>query len=61
MAKLRYAQQIKKFIEENIMWYFSWMLGVLLAVSLGIINVMWYEMEQHVDNVSKDQGSDEQS
>lgn len=43
------------------MWYFSWMLGVLLAVSLGIINVMWYEMEQHVDNVSKDQDSDEPS
>jgi cyd operon protein YbgT len=37
------------------------MLGVLLAVSLGIINVMWYEMEQHVDNVSKDQDSDEDS
>jgi len=39
------------------MWYFSWLLGVLLAVSLGIINVMWYEMEQHVDNVAKDQGA----
>ncbi|GHE77878.1 cytochrome bd-I oxidase subunit CydX [Thalassotalea profundi] len=37
------------------MWYFSWILGVLLAVSLGIINVMWYEMEQHKDNVADDQ------
>lgn len=27
------------------MWYFAWILGVLLAVSLGIINVMWLEME----------------
>jgi len=37
------------------MWYFSWLLGVLLAVSAGIINVLWYEMEQHVGNVAKDQ------
>ena len=27
------------------MWYFAWILGVLLAVSLGIINVMWLEMQ----------------
>jgi len=25
------------------MWYFAWILGVLLAVSFGIINVMWLE------------------
>jgi len=25
------------------MWYFTWILGVLLAVSFGIINVMWLE------------------
>lgn len=31
------------------MWYFAWILGVLLAVSLGIINVMWYEAEQCLD------------
>ncbi|MEE4113154.1 MAG: cytochrome bd-I oxidase subunit CydX, partial [Desulfobacteraceae bacterium] len=23
------------------MWYFSWILGVLLACAFGIINVMW--------------------
>jgi cyd operon protein YbgT len=28
------------------MWYFTWILGVLLAVAFGIINVMWYESEQ---------------
>ena len=39
------------------MWYFSWILGVLLAVAFGIINVMWYEMEQHTDNISKDQNN----
>ncbi|EXJ15143.1 cytochrome bd-I oxidase subunit CydX [Imhoffiella purpurea] len=27
------------------MWYFSWILGVLLALAFGIINVMWYESE----------------
>lgn len=28
------------------MWYFTWILGVLLAVAFGIINVMWLESEQ---------------
>ncbi|MEW8625281.1 MAG: cytochrome bd-I oxidase subunit CydX [Candidatus Thiodiazotropha sp.] len=27
------------------MWYFTWILGVSLALALGIINVMWYEAE----------------
>lgn len=26
------------------MWYFAWILGVLLAVAFGIINVMWLEL-----------------
>lgn len=25
------------------MWYFSWILGVGLALAFGIINVMWLE------------------
>jgi cyd operon protein YbgT len=28
------------------MWYFAWILGVLLAVALGIINVLWLESNQ---------------
>jgi cyd operon protein YbgT len=28
------------------MWYFSWILGVLLACAFGIINVMWMEAEE---------------
>ena len=28
------------------MWYFSWILGVLLACAFGIINVMWMETEE---------------
>ncbi len=31
------------------MWYFTWILGVLLALSFGIINVMWYESENCLD------------
>ncbi len=27
------------------MWYFSWILGVVLAMSAGIINVLWLEAE----------------
>ncbi|GAB2917231.1 hypothetical protein GCM10027093_64770 [Paraburkholderia jirisanensis] len=25
------------------MWYFSWMLGIGVALGFGIINVMWLE------------------
>ena len=27
------------------MWYFSWILGVGLAMAFGIINVLWLEAE----------------
>ncbi|WP_303902244.1 cytochrome bd-I oxidase subunit CydX [Thiohalomonas denitrificans] len=27
------------------MWYFAWILGVLLALTLGALNVMWLESE----------------
>ncbi|MGB1237859.1 MAG: cytochrome bd-I oxidase subunit CydX [Pseudomonadales bacterium] len=37
------------------MWYFAWILGVLLACAFGIINVMWYEMEQHQHSVADDE------
>jgi len=26
------------------MWYFSWVLGVGLAVTFGVLNAMWFEM-----------------
>ncbi len=25
------------------MWYFSWILGLGLAVTFGVLNAMWYE------------------
>jgi cyd operon protein YbgT len=28
------------------MWYFAWILGVLLAVSVGIISVLWLEASE---------------
>ncbi|MDM9653187.1 cytochrome bd-I oxidase subunit CydX [Pseudomonas wenzhouensis] len=31
------------------MWYFTWILGVLLASSLGIINALWLETTQDLD------------
>lgn len=27
------------------MWYFTWILGVLLACCLSVINVMWLEAQ----------------
>lgn len=26
------------------MWYFSWILGLGLAASIGILNALWYEL-----------------
>jgi cytochrome bd-I ubiquinol oxidase subunit X len=26
------------------MWYFSWILGLGLALVFGIVNAMWYEL-----------------
>jgi len=31
------------------MWYFSWILGVGLAVTVGIINALWLEARQGFD------------
>ena len=32
------------------MWYFTWILGLLLACSLAIINVLWLESTQDLDS-----------
>ncbi|RKF13293.1 cytochrome bd-I oxidase subunit CydX [Alginatibacterium sediminis] len=31
------------------MWYFTWILGVLLACAFGIINAMWLEATEDMD------------
>ena len=28
------------------MWYFSWILGIGVALSFGIVNAMWLEARQ---------------
>jgi cytochrome bd-I ubiquinol oxidase subunit X len=29
------------------MWYFSWILGLGLALAFGVLNAMWYEMREN--------------
>ncbi|MDN7675348.1 cytochrome bd-I oxidase subunit CydX [Burkholderia oklahomensis] len=31
------------------MWYFSWILGIGVALAFGIINTMWLEARQKRD------------
>ncbi|ABG39977.1 cyd operon protein YbgT [Paraglaciecola sp. T6c] len=42
-------------IRRVFMWYFAWILGVLLACTLGVINVMWYEFHQNKDSIADDE------
>ncbi|MFN7710670.1 MAG: cytochrome bd-I oxidase subunit CydX [Holosporales bacterium] len=37
------------------MWYFSWILGLGLACTFGILNAMWYEL-RHTELPVSDQG-----
>ncbi len=32
------------------MWYFTWILGLFLACSFGIINAMWLEAQDNSDD-----------
>lgn len=36
------------------MWYFAWILGLGLAVLLGILNAMWLENEEERKASMKD-------
>ncbi|KAE8756656.1 MULTISPECIES: cytochrome bd-I oxidase subunit CydX [Paraburkholderia] len=31
------------------MWYFSWLLGIGVALAFGIINVMWLETRRPLE------------
>ncbi|MFM0499671.1 cytochrome bd-I oxidase subunit CydX [Paraburkholderia caffeinilytica] len=31
------------------MWYFSWLLGVGVALAFGVINVMWLESRRPLE------------
>lgn len=37
------------------MWYFTWILGVLLACSFGIINALWLENTENMDRTVDDE------
>ena len=39
------------------MWYFTWILGVLLACSFGIINALWLESTENMDRGVDDDGA----
>ncbi|MGG2042087.1 cytochrome bd-I oxidase subunit CydX [Burkholderia gladioli] len=31
------------------MWYFTWILGIGVALSFGVINAMWLESQEALD------------
>ena len=31
------------------MWYFTWVLGLTMAVLLAVINAMWFELQETAD------------
>lgn len=35
------------------MWYFSWILGLGLALVFGVVNAMWYEIRDTEDRGTK--------
>ncbi|TKC89588.1 cytochrome bd-I oxidase subunit CydX [Trinickia terrae] len=35
------------------MWYFSWILGIGVALAFGVINVMWLESEYESDTAKR--------
>lgn len=37
------------------MWYFTWILGVLLAVAAGIVNALWLEAQTHRVDLDDDE------
>jgi cyd operon protein YbgT len=28
------------------MWYFTWMLGLTMAILLAVVNAMWFEVQE---------------
>ncbi len=36
------------------MWYFSWILGLGLAATVGILNALWYELRSVRDSDDAD-------
>ncbi len=38
------------------MWYFSWMLGLGLALAFAVLNAMWFEL--HADQLAQEAEDD---
>ncbi|EIP89854.1 cyd operon protein YbgT [Burkholderia humptydooensis MSMB43] len=48
-ARPALSHDFRKFRRSRIMWYFSWILGIGVALAFGIINAMWLEARQKRD------------
>jgi cyd operon protein YbgT len=35
--------------EETSMWYFSWVLGLGFACTLAVLNAMWLELREEIE------------
>jgi cytochrome bd-I ubiquinol oxidase subunit X len=35
------------------MWYFTWMLGLAMAVLLAIVNALWFEAQESDANTKR--------
>lgn len=44
--------------EDQEMWYFAWILGVLFAASFAVINAMWLESVCDIDGYKADDACD---
>ena len=36
------------------MWYFTWILGLTAALSMGVINALWYEADRAFEHHNRD-------
>lgn len=37
------------------MWYFTWILGVLLACAFAIVNALWLENTENMDRLEEEE------
>jgi len=42
------------------MWYFSWILGLALALTFGVLNALWYEIPRPEDRSAEEAESSAQ-
>lgn len=45
-------------VKETAMWYFSWILGIGVALGFGIINAMWLEANGNFPTGAADDAHD---